>query len=199
MSRVYTLTESNVESIAQRVAGILADCGICIIPTDTIYGIVALEQCSKAVYRIYEIKKRPVQKQFIRLISGPDRLRDYTDQTVPPELLRYWPGPLTIVVRGLDGKTVALRYPDDPFLHALFGYLDNKSIVAPSANISGEENILDCRELVRVFDGFVDCVVCSDRSRKKNSASIRPVASTIVDISGLRARVIRRGALEVLL
>ncbi len=199
MSSVYTLTEKNIDSITRLVAGSLVDCGVFVIPTDTIYGIVALEQCGAAVQRIFEIKKRPVQKQFIRLISGPDMLRDYTDQAVTPELLRYWPGPLTIIVRRHDGGTVALRYPDDPFLQALFRCLDNRSIVAPSANISGEDDIFDCRELARVFGGLVDGIVCRDQGRKKNGVLHRPAASTIVDISGPHVRVIREGGVKITL
>lgn len=194
---VLTVTDTSIDSIARQVGDILAGCGICILPTDTIYGIVALERCSGAVQRIYEIKKRPAQKQFIRLISGLQKLQQYTDQEIPADLLRFWPGPLTLIVQRRGGKTVALRYPDDQFLNALFECIDGESIVAPSANISGEENIFDCRRLVEVFGGLVDCIVCD--ARMGVDPSVEPVASTIVDISGLHPRIIREGALRVML
>ncbi len=197
MSKIYTLTGKNLDTVARRVAESLNKCGVCIIPTDTIYGIVALETCSNAVRRIYKIKGRPPQKQFIRLISGLDRVQEYTDQTLSPALLKYWPGPLTIVLRRRGGGTIALRYPDSSFLHRLFRFIDKRSIVAPSANISGEEDILDCKELVRVFGELVDCIVCRDQAVGKNAALSSPTASTIVDITGPHVQVIRQGAVKI--
>ncbi len=199
MSTVYTLAEKNIDAVARLVAKSLKNCGVCVVPTDTIYGIVALEQCGDAVRGIYEIKKRHSQKQFIRLISGFDRVHQYTDQEIPPSILSHWPGPLTIVVRRCGGGTIALRYPDAPFLNSLFDHLDNKSIVAPSANMSGEEDIFDCKELVHTFSGLVDSIVCRETYTLTDASVPKRVASTIIDITGPRLRIIREGAVKIAL
>ncbi len=188
---IYTLNKSNVKRIAELVADVLLKGGVCIIPTDTIYGIVALEDKKEAVERIYEIKKRPADKRLIRLIGSTDSIERYTDQKIPEVLRRYWPGPLTIIFKKRDGDTIALRYPDDEFLKEIFLRIGDRSIVAPSANISGEGEILECSEIIERFNGLVDIIVC-----KNKLSTVK--ASTIVDISeDGKWRVIREGDLVI--
>ena len=190
-TEVRILDDSSSEEVARNVADILLRGGICIIPTDTLYGIITLEQFSSSVRRIYEIKRRPSSKLFIRLIGETETLRAYTDQELPPSVRRYWPGPLTVIVRGLKEETVAVRFPDDPFLARVFSHIGNRGIVAPSANISGEADILDCRELIATFEGLVDLIVC----RRGGLKVTQP--STIVDVTQEPWRIVRQGALEI--
>jgi L-threonylcarbamoyladenylate synthase len=209
---IISLRIENLEECAGRVALSLKKGNLCIIPTDTIYGIVALDRLPEAVERIYAIKKRPVDKPFIRLIGRVESLREFTDQALPSSLAAYWPGPLTIVFRdkgggaGSEGKSagdktlskvgdkigekIALRLPDDPFLHALFEKLDYSPLVAPSANISGKEDIFDCSMLARIFSRDVDLILC----RMEWAGEKKP--STILDISGEPWKVLREGALK---
>ena len=190
-TEVRILDDSSSEEVARNVADILLRGGICIIPTDTLYGIITLEQFSSSVRRIFEIKRRPSSKLFIRLIGEAETLRTYTDQELPPSIRRYWPGPLTVIFRGLKEETVAVRFPDDPFLARVFSRIGNRGIVAPSANISGEADILDCRELIATFEGLVDIIVC----RRGGLKVTKP--STIVDVTQEPWRIVRQGALEI--
>jgi len=190
-TEVRILDDSSSEEVARNVADILLRGGICIIPTDTLYGIITLEQFSSSVRRIFEIKRRPSSKLFIRLIGEAETLRTYTDQELPPSIRRYWPGPLTVIFRGLKEETVAVRFPDDPFLARVFSHIGNRGIVAPSANISGEADIFDCRELFATFEGLVDIIVC----RRGGLKVTKP--STIVDVTQEPWRIVRQGALEI--
>lgn len=190
-TEVRILDDSSSEEVARNVADILLRGGICIIPTDTLYGIITLEQFSSSVRRIFEIKRRPSSKLFIRLIGEAETLRTYTDQELPPSIRRYWPGPLTVIFRGLKEETVAVRFPDDPFLAQVFSHIGNRGIVAPSANISGEADIFDCRELFATFEGLVDIIVC----RRGGLKVTKP--STIVDVTQEPWRIVRQGALEI--
>jgi len=190
-TRLLNLNDENLDEVAREVAGSLLEGGVCVIPTDTIYGIVALDDFEDAVRRIYRIKKRPPDKPFIRLIGNVEVLRRYTDQGIPPALKGYWPGPLTIVFRGVGGGTVAIRVPDSPFLISLFKHLGERGIVAPSANLSGEENIFDCNALLEAFSGLVEIIVCLGKARFLG----RP--STIIDISGGSWKIIRKGAINI--
>jgi L-threonylcarbamoyladenylate synthase len=190
---VLALRSDNLVECAARVARSLKGGNLCIIPTDTIYGIVALDRLPDAVERIYAIKKRPKQKPFIKLIGRAESLRDYTDQALPPALEAYWPGPLTIVFRsrgdGVPG--VAIRLPDDPFLDRLFEELDYSPLVAPSANISGEEDVFDRAALAGMFSSTVDVILC----REEWSGGKKP--STILDISREPWKVLREGAVRL--
>lgn len=190
-TKLLNLNDKNLDEVALQVAGSLLGGGVCIIPTDTIYGIVAIDDFEDAVQRIYRIKKRPPDKPFIRLIGSVEILKRYTDQEIPPALERYWPGPLTIVFRGVGGGTVAVRLPDSPFLRRLFKHLGERGIVAPSANLSGEENIFDCNALLEAFSGLVDMIVCLSEGR------LPGIPSTIIDISADRWKIIRKGAIEI--
>jgi L-threonylcarbamoyladenylate synthase len=211
---ILSLRSENLEECAAEVALSLKKGNLCIIPTDTIYGLVALERLPAAVERIYEIKKRPKDKPLIRLIGRVESLREFTDQALPPSLAAYWPGPLTIVFRGRGGRPggesgvsfadpggglaggevgrrVAVRLPEDPFLKGLFKELGYSSLVAPSANISGEEDIFDCSALAGIFSSEVDIIVC----REEWSGGKKP--STILDVSGEPWKILREGAVKI--
>jgi L-threonylcarbamoyladenylate synthase len=209
---VLSLRSENLRECAAKVADSLKGGNLCIIPTDTIYGIVALDRLPETVERIYAIKKRPKDKPFIRLIGRVESLPEYTDQALPPSLAAFWPGPLTIVFRGkgirpggesgtgvpgggiaggvVTGK-VAVRLPDDPFLGRLFEELSYSPLVAPSANISGEEDIFDCAALAGIFSSEVDIILC----REEWSGGKKP--STILDISREPWEVLREGAFKL--
>jgi L-threonylcarbamoyladenylate synthase len=152
---------------------------------------VALDAIDEAVDRVYEVKKRPKDKPFIRLVGSYDTIREYTDQELPEPLRPFWPGPLTIVFEGSERDSIALRYPDHPFLNELFANLGERSIVAPSANISGRETPDTCDELVDTFRGVVDLIVCSSETVAGR------VPSTIIDITRTPWRVIREGSVKV--
>ncbi len=190
-TRKRVLDHSFQRDIAREVAELLLSGGICIIPTDTLYGIVALEQFSASVHRIFNIKNRSTSKPFIRLIGRLEALSQYTDQKLPPSLRQYWPGPLTLIFRGREENTVAVRFPDTPFLSEVFIHLGNRGIVAPSANISGESNIFDCNQLLEVFQGLVDLIVCQEGGLRETKAS------TILDIAQEPWNILRQGSLAI--
>jgi L-threonylcarbamoyladenylate synthase len=190
-TRKRILDTASQADIAGDVADLLKAGGICIIPTDTIYGIVALDRFSVSVRRIFDIKKRPSSKPFIKLIGSLDSLTQYTDQVLPSSLHPYWPGPLTLILRGRSVKTVAVRFPDAPFLKDVFSHLGGEALVAPSANISGDSNIFNCEQLVDVFQGLVDLIVCLKGGLRESEAS------TILDITQEPWKVLRQGSLVV--
>ena len=190
-TEVHFLDENNMGFVLEKVSASLNIGKICVIPTDTIYGIVTPDCFTESVSRIYKIKKRPEDKPFIRLIGSLDNLPFYTAQLLPKELKEHWPGPLTVIFLGVYGETVSIRFPDDPFLKGLFRMLDNKALVAPSANISGEENIYENDSLIETFSGKVSTIVCLKTGLQKKRAS------TIVDISTGSVKLIREGDLKL--
>ena len=188
---VFSLDGSNEGRVAGSIAEVLKDGGICVIPTDTLYGLVALDGCDRAVARLHEIKKRPPGKPFIRLIGRIDTFSEYSRQKIPPVLRQYWPGPLTLVVKGKVETTVALRYASSPWLDSLFAALGYGAILAPSANRSGEKEIVNNSDLVAAFQSSVDAIVC------RRGGPAGRVPSTILDITAHPFRVIREGALVI--
>lgn len=130
----------------ERIAGILADGGLGIIPTDTVYGLASPATDAEAVKRLLRIKRRSPGKPMTVQIashSDADRLCVADGPLARYLAAEYWPGPLTLVLPrrpGLDlpfqgPETLGLRMPDHGFCLDLIdeaGYL-----VVPSANLSG--------------------------------------------------------------
>lgn len=190
-TEVLHLGPDDIHRAAGRTAEVLSGGGVCVIPTDTLYGLVALEREREAVERVYRIKRRPPGKPFIRLIGGMDSLSLYTDQQLPPGLRRHWPGPLTVVFRARGGGGIALRWPRSDFLEALFPLTGYEPLVAPSANLSGGDDIFACASLVSTFSGLVELILCGEGGPPGREPS------TIVDITGDRWRVLRAGAVKL--
>jgi len=188
---INTITKSNMKEVAEQVSSVLLSGGVCIIPTDTIYGIVALDDIPEAVNKIYKIKKRPMGKPFIRLVGRYESIKAYTELDLPHELSHYWPGPLTIIFPARDGGTTAIRYPKYDFLDEVFGLLDYRVLVAPSANMSEEKNILEKNELIRIFNGKVDLIAAFKEKLEEKTPS------TIVDITKKPWKIIRQGSLKL--
>jgi L-threonylcarbamoyladenylate synthase len=107
----------------------------------------------------------------------------------------FWPGPLTLVLRAAPafppelagpGHTVAVRIPPAAWLRELVAEI-GLPITATSANISGEREVFDPAEVIRLFEGKVDIIL-------DGGPTPGGLPSTIVDISGDRPRVLREGA-----
>jgi len=189
---ILYLTLKNQRYIAKQVADVLKKGAVCIIPTDTIYGIVALDHIKEAVDRIYHIKKRPSHKPLLKLIGNDALLPMFTDQELPEELKKNWPGPLTVIFRAKKGGTIALRYPCDSFLKELFTHLSYDVLAAPSANLSGKDELFNCEELIETFRGRVELIVCAVEK------TIGKKASTIVDISVPgKYKIVRQGEIRI--
>jgi L-threonylcarbamoyladenylate synthase len=117
-------------------------------PTETVYGLGADATNARAVAQIYAIKARPTFDPLIVHLADAGALRELAD-SVPPAATaltqRFWPGPLTIVLRKTDTipdivtaglPSVALRVPDHPVARSLIA-ATGRPLAAPSANPFG--------------------------------------------------------------
>lgn len=119
-------------------------------PTETVYGLGANAKSDEAVKKIYEAKGRPGDNPLIIHISDKGEVKELAEE-IPDAahalMDRFWPGPLTIILRKKEGvlstfataglPTVALRMPDHPVALALIK-ASGLPIAAPSANLSGK-------------------------------------------------------------
>jgi len=149
MDRKPTLERgSSVETIFENAARAMEQQGIILFPTDTIWGIGCDATQELALHKIYQLKKRPLNKPFILLVADQDMATEYVGQIHPKldRLLHYHDRPLTVVypfcrnlpelARGADGS-VAIRIVKDEFCKGLIARL-GKPIVGTSANMSDE-------------------------------------------------------------
>lgn len=168
---------------------------VVIIPTDTVYGFSAVvggDVDTKS--KIMRIKGRDENKPFIQLISKPQDISKYTDDIIPDELLKYWPGPLTIIVNDLRLKnqnisTTAFRCPGDEWLRNLIekcGY----PLYSTSVNRSGSPVLQTEDEIIKEFENDASVIVL-------NGDTGNALPSTIVKMENGKVVVIRKGAVDL--
>ena len=128
-----------------RAAEILRGGGLVAFPTETVYGLGANALDATALGRIYAAKERPASDPIIAHIWNSaqlDKLAEDIPEVARQLAERFWPGPLTLVLRRAAGVpeaiargmgTVAVRMPANPIAAALLRAAGTP-IGAPSAN-----------------------------------------------------------------
>ena len=162
-------TERMTDHIVQ-AADIIKTGGLVAVPTETVYGLAADGLNAQAVERIYEVKGRPAVKPLSLMAPGKEAL-DLYGRDVPRGAVvladRFWPGPLTIVVKAdqkipsivlAGGDTVGLRCPDSEKTLELLR-LCGRPLAAPSANPSGAASPKTADEVLAYFDGAIEAVI----------------------------------------
>ncbi len=181
------------------LVGIMRGGGLVAVPTETVYGLAGNGLDEKAVAEIYEVKGRPEVKPLSLMVHDAASMERYCE-SVPPQAYtlakRFWPGPLTIVMKAkpcvpeivrAGGETVGLRCPDHPLTLELL----EKSRVpfaAPSANPSGESSPKNADSVLKYFDGKIDAVLDGGECGIGRE-------STLIDLSRMPYRILRQGAL----
>ena len=185
----------NMEAAAEiiRAGGLVA------VPTETVYGLAGSGMDEAAVERIYEVKGRPEVKPLSLMVPGPEAFeRCCTEVPDAARTLarRFWPGPLTIILRArpeiprivlAGGDTVGLRCPDHPLTLELLRKC-GLPLAAPSANPSGEPSPKNAQQVLGYFDGKIEAVIDG------GECGIG-LESTIIDLTHVPYRILRQGAL----
>jgi L-threonylcarbamoyladenylate synthase len=187
------------EAIKDIAATILAG-GIVIIPTDTLYGIAVNSLDQKAVQKIYQIKKRDLNKPILLLIHNQEQLASLV-KTIPEAaeklICTFWPGPLTLIFEAsekslpiLRGNTskIALRQPKNIFLEQLLRET-GLPITGTSANISGYPPPNSIEEIKAMLGDTIDLIVYAGPSNTDKGSSI-------VDVTSQPPRLVREGTIS---
>lgn len=182
-------------------ASMLASGKTVIFPTETVYGLGANALDEEAAAKIYQAKGRPSDNPLLVHIADKEDvygLVENIDNRAKLLMDKFWPGPLTIVFKkkdiipartsgGLD--TVAIRMPSDQVARNLIRQA-GVPIAAPSANISGRPSPTKPEHIIRDMDGRVDGILVGGSCNYG-------VESTIVDLSGDVAMVLRPGSITL--
>ncbi len=180
-----------------RAAQILAGGGIVVYPTETLYGLGAAAGNAAALQRLVDLKGREPTKAIAVLVADVQMLGMLVTE-IPPLadalIHRFWPGPLTIVLRARPtvssvltggGDGIGVRLSSHPMATALVRSL-GQPLTAPSANPAGQPPPRRIEVARAYFDARVDFYLDG------GSLAGEP-ASTVVDLrSGLR--LLRHGA-----
>src|SRR5262245_4551073 len=102
-SPIVTAGDRAVEpELAARVRALLARGGLCALPTETVYGIAARADLPAALEALRALKGRPPGLTFTWHVADRGVLERFDVLRPLARRLgeRYWPGPLTLVLRG---------------------------------------------------------------------------------------------------
>lgn len=148
-----------------RALDILKNSGQVVIPTDTIYGIVASALLPLAVERVFEVRERDLHKPVIILIADEVDLERFSivrSREMRAFLCSVWPGAVSVVLSAEDSRyeylhrgtrTLAFRLPADSNLRAFLR--QSGPLIAPSANIAGQPPATTIDEAKQYFGSAV--------------------------------------------
>lgn len=131
------------------------------MPSDTIYGLMALAKDKGLVTKLYRLKGRQPQKPFIILISQYSQLKDlHVSPTTSQKafLKKYWPGAVSVILPCPDShleylhrgtNSLAIRMPNHYLLKNLIDITG--PLIAPSCNPEGLSPAINLTEAKNYF------------------------------------------------
>jgi L-threonylcarbamoyladenylate synthase len=172
------------------------------VPTETVYGLAADATNAEAVARVYAAKGRPSFNPLIVHVpdlEAAERLAEFSSEA-RTLAERYWPGPLTMVLRkrgdaplasivtaGLS--TVAVRVPRHPAMQALLR-ASRRPLAAPSANASGSISPTRAGHVLKSLGGRIPLILDGGPTEVG-------LESTIVAADDERPRLLRLGPIDL--
>lgn len=176
---------------------ILQSGGAVILPTETVYGLFAQAMNEDAVEHVYQLKRRPKEKAMNLNVADYETILAFSKNQ--PSYLKkiydtFLPGPLTIILQANDRvpawinsglSTIGFRIPKHPQTLELIK--KTGPLIGPSANISGKESGKIFADIKKQFGNSVTGL--------SDDVALTGVDSTILDLSGESARILRQGAI----
>lgn len=187
---------SNLVSLLD-AASLLRSGKVGIIPTDTVYGIVASAHNPDAVARMFEAKPREQKPGTVIGASVEQFVELGLKERYMKPVAHYWPAPLSVVVPCTYGTldylhmgrgSLAVRVPDDALLREALDI--SGPLMTSSANAPGEPTATSIAEAIEYFGDQVDFYV--DGGELKNRAP-----STIVSVEDDAVAVLRQGSFRI--
>jgi L-threonylcarbamoyladenylate synthase len=187
------------EAACAKAAEVIRRGGVIGYRTDTLYGLGADPLHVDAVRKVIELKGREDGKPILLLISDPAVIPKYLTKTpiaFNEISQRFWPGPLTLIgeARGelpqeltAGTGTLGLRLPDSKAVRDLVRACGG-ALTATSANPSGKPAALSALEVESYFPQ-IDLIV-------DNGSVTSTEPSTVLEVIGVRAKLIREGAIK---
>ena len=170
-----------------------------VFPTETVYGLGAPIFMPEAIARVFFIKGRPSDNPLIVHVSSLDQAVSLSKDLSPSFFRlvdRFWPGPLTLVVRknravpdlvsgGLP--SIAIRMPSHPIAKKLIEAVG--PLAAPSANLSGRPSPTSASDVLEDLEGKIPLII-------DGGECAIGIESTVLSLLGPRPVLLRPGILS---
>lgn len=167
--------------------------GVALVPTETVYGLIARSDDAEAAERIIRLKHRLQGKRFGWFTGNWRKLAEFgviLDGWPEKLAAEFCPGALTVIAPCRNGETQGFRVPDSLLLTKLLEKFD-VPLLQTSANASGMPDARSCDEALAQLDGAVDCAVDG------GVIAGNVMASTVVDATGKELKILRQGAVDL--
>ncbi len=171
------------------------------IPTETVYGLAGNIYSEKAISKIYEIKKRPLNNPLIvhiKSLAYLDKVAVDVSESALKLAKTFWPGPLTLVLNKhpsvpdivTAGKsTVAVRIPNHPVAISLLEKL-KFPLAAPSANPFGCISPTSAQHVAGYFKDEIKIIL-------DGGVCNRGIESTIIGFQNNEPILYRHGSISL--
>lgn len=152
------------------VAKCVANGGLIIFPTETVYGIGTNATLKDSVDNIFKAKGRANDNPLIVHLADISQIEKYAiiSNEIERKLIdTFMPGPFTIILKkkeivpnnvSANLDTVGIRIPSNNVANAILK-ASNVPIAAPSANVSGRPSGTDISDIIDEFTGKVDYII----------------------------------------
>jgi L-threonylcarbamoyladenylate synthase len=187
--------------VIEAAVRVLRSGGLVAVPTETVYGLAARLFDPAALARVFAAKSRPAAHPLIAHVEGAEQGRSLAapwPKRADRLASAFWPGPLTMVVGRAShvppeasggGDSIAVRAPSHAVARAVIVAL-GEPIAAPSANRYQGVSPTTAPHVVNELGNAVDLVLDA-------GPCAVGIESTVVDVRGPRARVLRPGAVDL--
>ncbi len=201
-TKIIKINPKNPEILQIRiVVKILEKGGLVAFPTETVYGLGANALDVNAIKKIFEAKGRPADNPLIVHIADKKeiyRLAREVPKEVKKLINKFWPGPLTIILKkskivpdiitgGLD--TIAIRMPSNKIALALIKEA-KVPIAAPSANFFGKPSPTAAKHVIQDLDGKIAAIIDGGETEIG-------VESSIIDLTTIPPTLLRPGGITL--
>lgn len=195
---IVVLTEENHKEILAHLEMVIRGGGVAVVPTDTVYGLIADARNEDAIRKMFAIKKRPQEKAFPIFVRDISMARQYgyISDAKARFLEKVWPGAVTAVFHHKEkllalltgGKdTIGIRTPDNAFILELLARF-GRPLVQTSANVSDMPPAKNADEILRYFkdaEAQPDLMV--------DAGDVSGASSTVIDFTGVSPLILRSG------
>ncbi|MDR1787327.1 MAG: threonylcarbamoyl-AMP synthase [Treponema sp.] len=200
---ILPCTDANIRKAARA----LAEGHLAAFPTETVYGLGADAFNVKALAAVFAAKGRPrfdpliihiAEYGALARVAALDALSAWAARSLGILAERFWPGPLSIVLpkrpevpdlatAGLG--TAAIRFPSHPAAQKLIRW-STGAVAAPSANRFGKLSPTRAEHVYAQLGDSAGLIL-------DGGAPSVGLESTVVDLSGTGARLLRPGGVPL--
>lgn len=206
--KIFSESRFKAKDIAE-VVSLLKNDSLIVMPTDTIYGLVANARSRQAIEKIYQIKQRDLSKPVAIFLPNSEVAERIFNLNLSMQkiLHHFTPGPLTIVAPikesfkeklpinflNRSGADIGFRIVKHWAWQSLFDFDSELILAVTSANLSNEPNITNINQISSHFSGgdainLIAGVV--------NGGELNSKASTVIRSAGENIEILREGLIS---